>query len=163
MFYSRNKKVVEGIQNGIQQNTRNLHNSKFTSKVEQRIHKKGGEFINYSFMLTYRKWVALLNFIPLFIVFVLMTAQLMDLSFPQDVANKIFLYQGFQAMIPRFVMTMICGGLFFILVHFIFGIIHAVKYKIGMLFFDFFLAGLSGSIHAAGMWGFSLFLFAQFF
>lgn len=95
MFYSRNKKVVEGIQNGIQQNTRNLHNSKFTSKVEQRIHKKGGEFINYSFMLTYRKWVALLNFIPLFIVFVLMTAQLMDLSFPQDVANKVFLYQRF--------------------------------------------------------------------
>ncbi|ELS3717366.1 hypothetical protein KW428_21635 [Vibrio fluvialis] len=162
-MYSKAKKTVDGVQSGIHNHTRALYNPKFTSKVEQRIHKKGGEFLNYSFMLTYRKWIAALNFAPLIFIFVLMTGKILDLDFPQEVVNHIFLYQGFQAMIPRFLGTIVLGGLVFLSLHIVFGIIFAFKYKIGLLFVDFLRAGISGSLQAGAMWGFALFMLAQVF
>jgi len=162
-MYSKAKKTADGFKSGIHNHTRALSNQKFTSKVEQRIHKKGGEFINYSFMLTYQKWIAVLNFSPIIFFLVLATGKLMGLDFPQEVANHIFLYQGFQAMIPRFVVTIMLGGAVFIAIHAIFGVMFAFKYKIGLLFIDFLRAGFSGSIQAGGMWGFVLFMLAQVF
>ncbi|MBY8269646.1 hypothetical protein KW521_09745 [Vibrio fluvialis] len=162
-MYSKAKKTADGFKSGIHNHTRALSNPKFTSKVEQRIHKKGDEFVNFSFMLTYQKWIAALNFSPLIFFLVLSSGKLLELDFSQEIANHIFLYQGFQAMIPRFVVTIMLGGTVFIAIHAIFGVIFAFKYKIGLLFIDFLRAGFSGSIQAGGTWGFVLFMLAQVF
>lgn len=140
-----------------------LHNNRFTDKVEQRIHKKGGDFINYSFRLTYQRWLYVLVTLPMLALGLWAFAKMADLPITKDITDMIYLSQGFQAMIPRFFGAIGIGSGLFFSVHILCGIRFAVKYKIGMLFWDFFNAGLLGCFKAGFVWGFALIIGGNFF
>lgn len=163
MIFRTSKAIASTIAEVPNGTTAALSNYRFTSKVEKRIHKKGGEFIHYNFMLTYRRWIGLLVPLPMIIVGVFALFNIIGTEFQKDIANMIYLNQGGLAMYPRFLGTWVLGGAFFVLVHIVFGIRHAVKYKISMLFFDFLWAGLSGALQAGFVWAFALFWGAQLF
>ncbi|HFI9398379.1 TPA: hypothetical protein ACGSTT_003821 [Vibrio parahaemolyticus] len=163
MIFRTSKAIASSIEDVPDGMTAALSNYRFTAKVEQRIHKKGGEYLNYSFMLNYRFWLGFLVPLPMMILGLLALFDTFEADFPQEIADMVYLNQGALAMYPRFLGAWILGGAFFISVHIIFGIRHAVKYKIVMLFFDFLWAGLSGALHTGFVWAFTLFWGAQIF
>jgi hypothetical protein len=163
MIFRTSKAIASSIEDVPDGMTAALSNYRFTAKVEQRIHKKGEEFLNYSFMLNYRFWLGFLVPLPMIILGLLALFDTFEADFPQEIADMIYLNQGALAMYPRFLGTWILGGAFFVAVHIVYGIRHAVKYKIVMLFFDFLWAGLSGALQAGFVWAFALFWGAQIF
>lgn len=163
MIFRTSKAIASSIEDVPDGMTAALSNYRFTAKVEQRIHKKGEEYLNYSFMLNYRYWIGWLVPLPMMILGVFALFDIIGADFPQHVADMVYLNQGVKAMIPRFLGTWILGSAFFIAAHIVFGIRHAVKYKMVMLFFDFLWAGLSGALQAGFVWAFTLFWGAQIF
>ncbi|HHE1196322.1 TPA: hypothetical protein ACN337_003368 [Vibrio parahaemolyticus] len=68
MIFRTSKAIAITIAEVPNGTTAALSDYRFTNKVEKRIHKKGGEFIHYNFMLTYRRWIGLL--VPLSMIIV---------------------------------------------------------------------------------------------
>ncbi|HCG6477568.1 TPA: hypothetical protein NJ202_004274 [Vibrio parahaemolyticus] len=91
MIFRTSKAIASSIEDVPDGMTAALSNYRFTAKVEQRIHKKGGEYLNYSFMLNYRFWLGFLVPLPMMILGLLALFDTFEADFPQEIADMIYL------------------------------------------------------------------------
>ncbi|MFW1054963.1 hypothetical protein ACEV76_05275 [Vibrio parahaemolyticus] len=134
-----------------------MHNYGFTSTVEKRIHRKGGDFLEYRFMLRYQYFTTVLMALPMLIF---LTLYLWRKDFPliNEFFHTIYDIEHLGQLIPKAFMVFLIGLSVSVIIHILLGVRHSIKYKIGKLFFDFFLAGWKAGVSLGVIWAFMFFI-----
>lgn len=151
MVLKASKTMANAATKSIERANEAMNDYGFTSTVEKRIHKKGGEFLDYSFSNKYRVFTSCLLALPA-IAFLTLIIWRREIPVVNELYKSLYGIQHLGQLIPKAFVVFLIGMAVSITIHSLLGVRHAIKYKIWKLFFDFFLAGWKSGVPLGVIW-----------